>query len=179
LIEHLARIPKAISEISTSLTVAAFAGVTFLLFAPDPLASQLGLEGVRNEYRSIFGVSVLLLGCLALSRFIDVGASWLRNNRKRRQSQIYLHTLTPEEKGYLRVFIEERKNSVSVGLEDGVMAGLCRKGITYQASSVGSALDGFDYNLQPWAREYLEQRTELLADWEGVPKTPGQKIWGG
>jgi hypothetical protein len=87
-----------------------------------------------------------------------------------------LHKLTPEEKGYLIPFIEGQMNSINVGMDDGVMAGLRAKGITYLAANMGSVLDGFAFNLQPWAREYLEKNPNLLEGAAGHPMTPQQKL---
>ena len=94
-----------------------------------------------------------------------------------KQCQEMLQQLTPEEKGYLVPFIFEQKNSVYVGMDDGVMAGLVAKGITYRASNMGSMLEGFAHNLQPWARSYLGQHAELLEGSVGQPLTPGEKLF--
>ena len=87
-----------------------------------------------------------------------------------------LHQLTPEEKGYLVPFIDKQQNSVYVGMDDGVMAGLVTKRITYRASNMGHVFKGFAYNLQPWARTYLEQNSELLGGYVGEPLTPQQRL---
>ena len=87
-----------------------------------------------------------------------------------------LYKLTPEEKGYLVPFIFGLQNTINVGMDDGVMAGLRFKGITYLAASVGDMLHGFAFNLQPWAREYLENNKNLLEGHEGQPMTPPAKI---
>lgn len=75
-------------------------------------------------------------------------------------------------------YIIEKKSSVYVGLEDGVMSSLQSKGITYKASSHGDVLNCFAFNLQPWAREYLENNVQLLNNYVGEPLTPQQKLYG-
>ena len=99
---------------------------------------------------------------------------WQRKAVKSRQSS--LHKLTPEEKGYLKPYIVEQKNSIYVGVDDGVMSGLRSKGITFLASNMGSMLEGIAYNLQPWAREYLESNPHLLHGALGRPMTPKEKL---
>lgn len=94
-----------------------------------------------------------------------------------KEKQQLLHNLTPEEKGYLAPFIIGNQNTVYVGMEDGIMAGLQVKGITYLAANIGSWLDGFAFNLQPWAREYLKEHPELLEGYVGQPMTPEQKLF--
>jgi hypothetical protein len=37
-------------------------------------------------------------------------------------------------------------------------------------------LDGFAFNLQSWAREYLEENPHLLNGHAGAPMTPRQKL---
>jgi hypothetical protein len=88
----------------------------------------------------------------------------------------YLKQLTPEEKGYLIPYIEEQQNTINVGMDDGIMAGLCAKGITYRAANIGDLLNGFAFNLQPWARDYLNSKPELLNDYSGEPMTPREKL---
>ncbi|RMH20024.1 MAG: hypothetical protein D6698_04935, partial [Gammaproteobacteria bacterium] len=105
--------------------------------------------------------------------FIVQGHTHRQVQKKRQQT---LHKLTPEEKGYLVPYIEGQQNSVYVGMEDGVMSGLRAKGITYLAANMGDVLNGFAFNLQPWAREYLESNPHLLDGYSGQPMTPQQKL---
>lgn len=74
-------------------------------------------------------------------------------------------------------YIVNQQNSIYVGMNDGVMAGLRSKGITYLAANMGDLLNGFAFNLQPWARKYLEGNPQLLNDYYGQPMTPREKIY--
>ena len=51
---------------------------------------------------------------------------------------------------------------VKVGLDDGIMQTLCAKDIAYCASNIGNMLDGFDFGIQPRAREALGQDFGLM-----------------
>ena len=86
--------------------------------------------------------------------------------------------LTPEEKGYLVSYIEGQQNTIYVGLDDGIMGGLTAKGITYRSSNMGDLLNGVAFNLQPWARSYLEENRYLLDGYAGKPMTPREKLYG-
>ncbi|MGL6349088.1 MAG: super-infection exclusion protein B [Aeromonas sp.] len=86
-----------------------------------------------------------------------------------------LHTLTPEEKGYLIPYVIDQQNSIYVGMDDGIMFGLRAKRVTYLASSMRDILDGIACNLQPWAREYREDHPYLLDGYIGKPLTSRQK----
>lgn len=41
---------------------------------------------------------------------------------------------------------------------------------------MGSVLEGFAYNLQPWARDYLNDNPQLLDGHVGEPMTPQEKL---
>jgi hypothetical protein len=99
------------------------------------------------------------------------------NDRKTKKRRVKtLEGLTGEEKGYLAPFIYGGKNTIYVGLDDGVMGGLVSKKICYHAAQEFDVLEGMAFNLQPWAREHLEKRPELLEGASGEPLTPQEKM---
>ena len=64
----------------------------------------------------------------------------------------------------------------SGSLQDGIIGGLRNKTVVFVASNMGSMLEGFAFNLQPWARTYLEENPGLLNGFAGAPQTPQEKL---
>ncbi len=148
------------------------------LFLPTEFARTLGVEAFRREYRIFLGPGLILTLSFLGARFFNL--LWERKKEKQnlKELQESLNHLTPEEKGYLAVFIHEQKNTINVGLDDGIMQGLKIKKIVYRASNQGNVMEGFPFNLQPWAREYLDKHPQLLEGHCGKPETPIQKVRG-
>lgn len=150
--------------------------LTIILFLPEKHAATLAVDGFRKNYRVFLGPTLLLTVSFCVARFFMFCMQGHNQRKLLKIKQESLYKLTPEEKGYLRPFIQGQQNSIYVGMDDGVMAGLKAKGVTYLAASMGNLLDGFAFNLQPWAREYLEQNPHLLNGHAGQPMTPQQKL---
>lgn len=151
-----------------------------VLFAPASLLEKLFLDQFRAAYGIYVGVTFLLLVALLASRIVLATArlfSQFQSSRKIRSDRtMALEQLTPEEKGYLAAYIIEQKNTVYVGLEDGVKGGLVSKKICHLSSRMVDFLDGAAFNLQPWAREHLSANPHLLEGAVGEPLTPQQKL---
>jgi len=78
------------------------------------------------------------------------------------RSKRRLKDLTKEEKKLLRDYIFKDTRTQYLRDEDGVVKGLEYEKIIYPATNVGSILEGFAYNIQQWAWEYLKRHPELL-----------------
>lgn len=138
----------------------------FILFAPSKVIVVLGIELLRNSGQGVLGGVFVFSWAYLLAHLIGKIYGLIsdqNNKRKTNKMRIgYLQELTPQEKGYLTPYIVQGKNTVKFRIEDGIAGGLAAKDILYRASTVGDLLDGFDYNMQPWARKYLESHRELL-----------------
>lgn len=177
MLEKLTSVADYFRKIPAAFLVAIVTVLGLILFLPEEYAQAVAVEGFRNEYRVYLGPTLLLTLSFCVARvfiFIMQGHAQRKALKARQQS---LHKLTPEERGYLVPYIEGQQNSVYVGMEDGVMSGLRAKGITYLAANMGDMLNGFAFNLQPWAREYLESNPHLLDGYAGHPMTPQQKLY--
>ncbi len=163
-------------KIPATFLVAMIVVVGIILFVPDSIAESLAVKGFRESYRVYLGPSFLLLVSFACARLFSFFARGQASKKNLERKQSLLYQLTPEEKGYLLPYIQQQLHSVYVGHEDGVMAGLRAKGITYLPSSTGDVLNGFAFNLQPWAREYLVNNPHLLDGYVGEPMTPSEKM---
>ena len=154
-----------------------------LLFLNEGYVTKLGFQEFRDQNRSYIGATLIgsvsiLAAQLAwwLRHHIWV---WFQGKQSQRLRLKWLHVLTPDEKAYLLSYIANSENTQYFAIEDGVAQGLKAKGIIYMASTVGSMLDGFAYNLQPWAREALEANPDLLEGSGPQPPTPRQRrgLW--
>lgn len=164
-------------KIPVAFLVAIVSVLGLVLFLPQEIAQTLAVDEFREQYRVFLGPTFLLAISFLIARlciFIMQGQTEKKRLKARQES---LHQLTPEEKGYLIQYIEGQKNSINVGIDDGVMSGLVSKRITYRASNMGDLLTGFAFNLQPWAKTYLEENPALLEGYAGKPMTPRQKLY--
>ncbi len=120
------------------------------------------------------GPSLLLLiaiTCVRLTQLLIKISDAKKLVAQRREA---LSNLTPQEKGYLAKYIIENQNTINVGANDGVMAGLVYKEISYLASKTGTIENGFPFNLHDWVRKYLSENLHLLEGATGSPRTPDE-----
>lgn len=136
-----------------------------LLFSGDSALERFGLAGFIGEYRAYLGMGFLVTLALTVVnslasfwKFIYpwiAEAYWIRLGRKR------LKSLNPTEKNILRYYIQNQTRSQTLPIQDGTVYALQKEKIIFRGSSLGS-LHGFDFIIQPWAWEYLNEHMELL-----------------
>ena len=163
-------------KIPAAFLVAIVTVLGLMLFLPEQTAKDLAVDIFREKYRVYLGPAFLLSVAFCVARVFNFFSNIVLVKRRLKKQQKVLHSLTSEEKGYLVPFIIHGQNSVNVGMDDGVMTGLRVKGIVYVPGSMGSVLDGFAFNLQPWAREYLSNKKHLLDGYAGRPLTPSERM---
>ncbi len=176
MINKLTELADYFRKIPAAFLIAITCVLSLILFLPEKQASILAVEGFREKYRVFLGPALLLAISFCAARIYLFCMEGYKQRKALKAKKESLHRLTPEEKGYLVPFIQYKKNSIYVGMDDGIMAGLAAKNITYLAANMGNLLDGFAFNLQPWAREYLEKNPHLLDGYVGRPMTPEQKL---
>lgn len=144
-----------------------------ILFSGNSFTEGLGLAEFRDLNRAGLGwafvLSVsILCSHLVFQAFKLTKSLWIASQKKRKSNVLRAHKiaelskLTPDEKGYLQPFIQAKVTSQKFPLDDGIRGSLEAKGIIYQASNMGNLVDGWAYNLQPWAKEHLEANPRLL-----------------
>jgi len=163
-------------KISAAFLVAIVSVLALILFLPGEISKSLAVYDFREKYKVFLGPVFLLTISFCFARVFIFFMSGHTERKRLKNRQKMLYQLTPEEKGYLVPYIRHQKNTVYVGMDDGVISGLEAKHITYCASSMGSVLEGFAYNLQPWARDYLNDNPQLLDGHVGEPMTPQEKL---
>lgn len=138
----------------------------FLLFARPGMLEVFGLNTFTANYRPYIGMIFLLSSALVLSHWLITLYQWIAKRRLRskrlRRSKQRLHNLTGEEREILRGYVGGNTRTQYLQIESGVAAGLEFEHIIFRSSNVGSLDDGWAYNIQPWAWEYLNERRELL-----------------
>lgn len=137
----------------------------FLLFARDKWLETIGLSEFAPKYKAYIGI-IFLLACALLASQI---LSWLylrvserrKWARKIKNATKHLNSLTEEEKGMLRGYIESSSRTQYLPIGSGVVRGLEWDMILIQASDIGD-LEDWPYNIQPWAWDYLHKHPEIL-----------------
>ncbi|MFH1519547.1 MAG: super-infection exclusion protein B [Candidatus Omnitrophota bacterium] len=149
--------------------------LAILLFSPEKLSRMLVVYEFVKIYRIYLGPAFIFLFSILISKIIVER----RNRRKAlKKREEYLNSLTAEEKGYLSEFIKEEKNTIYCAMGDGIAGGLIVKGIIYKASNIVNVLDGDAFNLQLWARKFLNENIHLLDGAFGKPLTNEEKLFG-
>lgn len=137
----------------------------FLLFARPDILEIFGLAELSAKYRPYIGGIFLLTAALVLSHWMISLYQWLAKrrlwSRRIKAAKKTLHNLTGEEKEILRAYIGGNTRTQYLQLESGVASGLELEYIIFRSSNIGN-LDGWAYNIQPWAWDYLNKHRELL-----------------
>jgi hypothetical protein len=145
--------------------LAALIASAALLFIPDSLVGQLGLEEIRHTYRTYAGItfvaSASLLVVNIISFIVNVALRPWHERRFNRAVYRTLCELTQAEKDFLRSFIFGHANTVSAPINDGVAGGREAKKISYRSSNISYGFE-WPYNLQPTPRKLLTAHPELL-----------------
>ncbi len=138
-----------------------------ILFSSAEIANTLSVDEFRMKYRAYLGPAFLVTVFLLFSRLCSIGARKYRGWRNLKRTQKLLHQLTPEEKGYLVPYILGQTNTIHARLDDGIIGGLLMKRVVFRVGDVGYLNGENPFNLQPWARNYLEQNPHLLDGHQG------------
>lgn len=147
------------------LYLTVFVASAALLFLPDSLIVQLGLDEIRHQFRTYIGIALIasasFLAVALLSNLLRIGLQPWRNRQFNRAVYKTLSELTRPEKEFLAEFIFGHANTVSAAINDGVAGGLAAKKIIYRSSQFSAGLE-WPYNLQSVPRKLLTAHPELL-----------------
>jgi len=132
------------------------------LVVPRQIAALLGIETLRNQFRSLLGVATIFsIAGLVVFVAATAEARW----QQRKQTKKYfaeLRALSPEEKDLLATYMSQQTKTLYFDMDDGIATGLQSRGILYRPTTLGSLVDGFAFNLQPWVWNELQEHPELL-----------------
>lgn len=174
--EAFLKVFEKLESISITLLATLCSTLGLIIFLPDSIAERLAILAFRKDYAVFLGPAFLALMAFLIARIIREATDLLRSRKAEKARKDQLMQLTAEEKGYLAEFVINGRNTVKVGIDDGIMGGLVAKKICFMSSNVFDLLDGASYNLQPWARRFLEQNPSALEGSVGVPLTPRKKM---
>jgi len=137
------------------------------LVLSDAIVEKLRLNELRESNGPWLGVGALIGMAVLIVHALPVPWRWLRERIVRhlamRRGKRRLRTLTPKEKEFLRQFFDEKTKTVRESVDDGVIAGLERVRVVFQATDFILNLHT-DFNIAEWAWDYLQKNPELLAD---------------
>lgn len=152
-------------KLPTKTFVALCIAAGLLLFSTDSFLKVLGLELLVNDHRPYVGALFVISLCLSVvaglatfAKFVNpwlVEAHWVRLGKKR------LQNLNPEEKEIISYYISNQTRSQQLDFKSGSVNVLVREKIIFRGSNVGTYY-GFDFVIQPWAWEYLNENPHLL-----------------
>ncbi len=111
-------------KIPAPFLVAIVTVLALILFSSEQYAKMLAVDGFREQHRGYLGFAFLLSVGYAAARIYMFFMQGHKQRKTKKAKGESLHRLTPEEKGYLLTFIEEKQTSIYVSLSDGVMGWL-------------------------------------------------------
>ena len=171
--DYLTKIWETIERASYKILIPATLTLAVLLFTPTEYADILGINKFSNEYKVFIGPAFLtFLAFLIVRTGSDVVMRICRKfeiNKIQKSHVQTIKNLNPDEKGYLRPFIQDKKTSITVRAGDGIMGSLLRKKIVEMAHESTSSAGAKAFLLTQWAREILECKPELLDGYTGHP----------
>jgi Super-infection exclusion protein B len=147
-------------SIPWQIMVGIFVATGVLLF----FSVSLGIYEWAHPYRGLEITGFAFSGAVLLAHIGSaVGPSILRHTREaavRRRGRNYLHSLNPAEKKHCKYFVDNDGSPLPHNPANGAIASLVLKGILWQPEHGWDWM--YEFNIQPWALEYLKKHPELL-----------------
>lgn len=164
-----------ILESAAKYAWAAFIMTAFVLFVPDDAAKQLGIEGIKAEYKGYFWLVLVFTGTLALGAVFSylnkkVLDGWLEERRaekkrsaKRAERQnaiaLRLNSLDDREFLWIKYCLFHNVQTLSAKMDDVTAQSLLNKGILTQGS--GSMLN-LPFHIPDEVWTYLQENHFLF-----------------
>lgn len=136
-----------------------------ITFMPADWAQKMKLDSFRSTYQTYISLCMIAIGAY----YILCVVSWIKqyiwrkfHNVKKIALNYMKNNMSPDEMGLLIDTFYDFQNgrfasSGKIDYSDGRKAPLESKHIIYLASRMGSMIEGFSYNLQPYALEFLNR----------------------
>jgi len=155
-------------KLSPKYLVAISIATGAILFAPDSLITSLGMTEIKTTYKPWIGLGFIISASLLIAnssfytfKWVKTRLTWRKNLAK---CQSYLNDLTSDELEILREYIGTQSKTQYLPIDSGVVQGLVNNKIIYRSANVGDIVDGWAFNIQPWAWDYLNVNLHLLFD---------------
>lgn len=142
--------------------------VTLLfLVLPESVLSRLGVCDLVHNYHSVLLIACFLTGAFLLTHPLSgiyrLAVPYVKDTWTTHVGKKHLHKLNPDEKGLCRVIVQSNGSPLHHNLANGAIQSLLSKGVLIKPVQ-GWPGGLYDFNVQPWALEYLREHPELLAD---------------
>jgi NADH:ubiquinone oxidoreductase subunit 5 (subunit L)/multisubunit Na+/H+ antiporter MnhA subunit len=131
-----------------------------LLFGSTEFLNQLKLSEFENDYGKFFGIIFII--CIA---FIGLSMLYYIKNKIENKFNLNKHTkylvdelksLDPFEQSVIREFAIQQRKSVTMPIDNAIVAGLMNKGILRRVSNIGDGMY-FPLSLSKLADEKLKE----------------------
>lgn len=152
-----------------------------LLFAPREWLTLLNILDLKEEYHLIISMIFLLSSVILVNYMLFAIFSFFKKSliRIKIKSSIRkrLHTLTEDEKQILRFYISQNTRANTLRYDDGIVKGLEYSYIIYRSSNMGNMVEGFAYNINDIAWDYLHKNYYLLEGNTNFYRTDKRNDW--
>jgi len=140
-----------------------------LLFAPADKLQIVGIYDFVTTYRNYISITWYFVSLVFVLKFsgsflVIAIVPFLTNLLETIKIKRKLKSLNGQEKNILKQYLINDTNSLELPLNDGTVNELAANGIIYRSSIIGRLISGFSYNIDPWAKKYLEKNTHILSD---------------
>lgn len=162
-----------VKSIVDKLKIKEIIGIIFIAsllitFLPDDIAEKLNLLDFRKSYQTYLTICIIVTASyylFSLLRYLSLFILGKIINDKKIAINYMKRNMSPDEMGLLvQTFYDFKmnrfKSSGQIDITDGRKAPLESKKVIYLASQLGDFLNGFSYNLQPYALEYLNAQLQ-------------------
>ena len=145
-----------------------FVAAIVITAMPNDLAQRMKIDTFRNTYQTYISLCIIAIGAYYVLHLLG----WIKkhiwakfHNWKKVGIDYMKKYMSPDEMWLLIETFYNDKNerfgsSGFIDCMDGRKAALESKHIIYLASRTGNIIDGFSYNLQPYALEFLNKNLE-------------------
>lgn len=140
------------------------ASLVFSLF-PDNIINYFGLLSFKSTYQFVISLIFIVLSCYYIATLIQYVYNKIKNKTLNKKLRKMMKKISSNEKQYLMKFYNSKTKSFDTSttfdISNAIVNLLQSKHIINIGSSMSVGYTEFDYYLQPWALEYLN---ELLND---------------
>lgn len=131
-----------------------------LLFTDKDFLIKLQLQEFNAEYGKYFGIIFIVSAAFIILSIIyylfDQINSLFKTGKSKRYFKEELKSLDPYEQSVMREFIVQNRKTVSMPIDNPVVAGLINKGFLKRVSNLGDGLY-FPISLSKFADKYLKE----------------------
>lgn len=138
----------------------------FFILCPRTILEKFNLLSFYDNYAWLFFVTFIGASAFLISEALAPFAVLIQRKLNEfvfiSSSKKFLHTLSQDEKAFLKFYFDNDTKTQHREYGDGVASGLEAGKIIYRASNMAVYHHTFAYNIQPWVWKYLKSHPECL-----------------